>query len=119
MFMARYLFFNWLCRLFSRFLCSNFSCWPLEDCFFHYWFSGLFRGCFCGGFFRRRLFVIRFFHWLASFFCCRLFLDSHTVKLFLKQSLLVEYHSLQFLFHYYFRLKIPVYLPEFRRKYNL
>src|SRR6185369_9615987 len=116
--MTRGLFLNWLYRLFSRFFCSNFSCWLLRDCFFHYWFSCLFRGRFCGGFFKCRLFC-RFFHWLASFFCCRLFFVSHTVKLFLKQSLLVEYHSLQFLFHYYFRLKIPVYLPEFRRKYSL
>src|SRR6187401_638231 len=117
--MSRCFFLNWLYRLFSRFLCNNLSR-LLRSCFFCWCrLSSLFWGCFCGGFFWRRFLVIRFFHWLASFFWCRLFLDSHTVKLFLKQSLLIEYHSLQFLFHYYFRLKIPVYLPEFRRKYTL
>src|SRR6187200_126967 len=112
------LFLNWLGRFLNRFFCNHFDR-LLRDCFFWCRLSCLFRGCFWGGFFWRRLLGIRFFHWLASFFWCRLFFGSHTVKLFLKQSLLVEYHSLQFLFHYYYLLKIPAYLPEFRRKYSL
>src|SRR5574339_1148732 len=104
------LFFNWLSRFLALFR-NNFSR-LLRGCLFWCRLSGLFRGYLCSRFFRSRLFVTRFFHWLASFFWCRLFLGSHTVKLFLKQSLLVEYHSLQFLFHYYYRQKTPVYLPE-------
>src|SRR5215212_3832479 len=103
--MAGCLFFNRLYRSFKRFLCNNFSR-LLRSCFFWCRLSRFFRGCFWSGFFRRRLFVIRFFHWLASFFWCRLFPGSHTFKLFLIQSLLIECRSLQFLFHYYYYFRL-------------
>src|SRR5688572_1860341 len=112
------LLFNWFSRLFCWLLYCNL-CRLLRNHFFCSRLRDLFRGCLYSRFFCCRFFVNRFFHWLGSFFLCRLFFASHTFKLFLKQSLLIEYHSLQFLFHYCFPLKIPVCQPEFRRKYSL